>query len=598
MENRQREAGPRLHGPMRHITAAKAKDAKGTLKRLSRYLAKYKRSLALLVVLVVIGTACSLAASYLLRPAINNVAQSGDIGQLAATLLIMLLLHLTASFITYIQGRTMVTVSQHTVADLRRDLFSRLQDLSLRFFDSNPHGDIMSRFTNDLDHVSEALNMSATQVISTSIMLAGSFVIMLVTSPLLTLIILIVIPLMLFAARKIMKQSRKYFSEQQAALGSVNGYIEENAEGQRVVKVFNRQKKSVEEFENLNERLRQKSVKAQFFSGIMMPLAQSVNTVNYALTAMAGGLLAASGFLDLGGLALFLTLSTQFTRPLNEMMNQFNVIQAAIAGAERVFAVMDEKSEADEGNKTFKIKGDVRFVDVGFSYEPGKPVLKRVSFYAKPGQKIALVGSTGAGKTTIINLLARFYDVSSGSITVDGTDIRDIPLYALRGAMALVLQDTHLFTGTVLDNIRYGRLDASDDEVIEAAKLSNAHSFIKRLPNGYDTIITADGASLSQGQRQLLSIARAAVADPPILILDEATSSVDTRTEKLIEKGMDKLMEGRTTFVIAHRLSTVRNANAIMVIENGEIIERGDHSDLLKQKGRYFELYTGKTELT
>ncbi len=586
-------------GPNARLNVAKPKDAKGTLKRIWKYLAKEKGRMVLVVLLVILSSVGALVSGYLLRPVINSFLEPDGLSRVGLYLIAMLVLYLFSIAFTYLQSRVMMKTAQNTVTTIRRELFDHLQNLPLRYFDTNANGDIMSRFTNDMDYIGEALSNSVTQLISGTISFLGTFILMLVISPVLTAITLVVLPLIMLVATKIMKNSRKAFREQQSLLGEVNGYVEENTEGQKVVKVFNHQKTALLEFDEKNRRLCEAATRAQFLSGIMMPLMGSINTVNFALTASVGGLLATAGLLDLGGLGVFLQYAHSFSRPLNEITNQFNVIQSALAGAERVFAAMDEPTEPYETGTplTEAVHGDVRFENVTFGYEPEKPVLKNITLYAKPGQKIALVGSTGAGKTTIINLLTRFYDIQEGSITVDGRDIRDIPLRELRDSMALVLQDTHLFTGTVRDNIRYGRLDATDAQVEAAARLANAHSFIRRLPQGYETMLTADGANLSQGQRQLLSIARAALADPPIMILDEATSSIDTRTEKLIEKGMDRLMEGRTVFVIAHRLSTVRNANAIMVLEHGEIIERGDHDDLLLQKGRYFELYTGARQL-
>lgn len=599
----EQKRGKRLGGPGRgpntRMNTAKAKDAKGTLKRLWGYLAKQKAKLALVVALVLLSALGGLVSGYLLRPVINNFLIPGGLSVVAVYLVLMLVLYLLSILFTYLQSRVMVKTAQTVVTDICKELFDHLQDVPIRYFDTNTNGDIMSRFTNDMDHVGEALTNSVTQLVSGVISFVGTFVLMLVISPVLTAVTAVVMPLIMLIAGKIMQNSRKAFREQQSLLGEVNGYVEENTEGQKVVKVFNHQQAALSEFNEKNRQLQKASTRAMFLSGIMMPLMGSINTTNFALTATVGGLLAASGILDIGGLGVFLQYSQNISRPLNEITNQFNVIQSALAGAERVFAAMDEPMEPYESGTTLgqEIKGDVRFENVSFGYEPEKPVLKNISLFAKPGQKIALVGSTGAGKTTIINLLTRFYDIGEGRITVDGRDIRDIPLRELRDSLALVLQDTHLFTGTVRENIRYGKLSATDAQVEAAAKLANAHSFIRRLPQGYDTMLTSDGANLSQGQRQLLSIARAALADPPIMILDEATSSIDTRTEKLIEKGMDRLMEGRTVFVIAHRLSTVRNANAIMVLEHGEIIERGDHDDLIQQKGRYYELYTGAKQL-
>lgn len=507
-----------------------------------------------------------------------------------------------------------------------------MQNLPLKYFDSHTHGDLMSRYTNDIDTISEALNNSFAGVISNIIMFVGILIMMIVLNPLLTLITGTMLFVIIYMARNLASRSKYYFSQQQAKLGIVNGYIEEMIEGQKVIKVFNHEEKAIEEFLERNESLRVVSTNANTYAGLIMPVLGNLSYFNYAITSAIGGIMAIRGLFDIGSLVSFLQYTRQVSQPINQLSQQMNVILSALAGAERVFGVMEEVDEIDEGKVTLTrvevdqddtitetekrtghwawrkveedgritlilLKGDVRFKNVFFGYEKDKMVLKDISLFAKPGQKIAFVGSTGAGKTTITNLINRFYEINSGQITYDGIDVRDIQKNSLRQSLGIVLQDTHLFTGTVADNIRYGRLDATDEEVVAAAKLANAHSFIKHLPHGYNTILTGDGANLSQGQRQLLSIARAAVADPPVLILDEATSSIDTRTEKLIEQGMDKLMENRTVFVIAHRLSTIRNAKAIMVIEQGEIIERGSHEELLEQKGRYYQLYTGQFEL-
>ncbi len=493
----------------------------------------------------------------------------------------------------------------------------------------------MSRYTNDLDNVQMALEQSILQLISSVLTFVGSLVMMLVLSPLLSIVTILVLSLMFFLSAKIAGKSRKYFQDQQKNLGSVNGYVEEMVDGLKVIKVFNHEKETINEFKQRNEAYRQAATQANFYAGVIMPIMGNLNNIAYAATAFFGGILTVLSSFDIGSLAAYLQYSRQVGQPVQQITNQLNNILAAMAGAERVFEVMDSLPEVDNGDVTLvgmekkpdgalaihsngarpshwawqvpqadgtvqyiELKGDVRFQDVNFGYEPDKTVLRQLSLFAKPGQKIALVGSTGAGKTTITNLLNRFYDIQTGSIAYDGIDIKRIRKDDLRHSLGMVLQDTHLFSGTILDNIRYGRLDATDEECIQAARQVNAHSFIKRLPQGYQTFITADGTNLSQGQRQLLAITRAAVADPPVMILDEATSSIDTRTERLIEKGMDALMEDRTVFVIAHRLSTVRNSKAILVLENGEIIERGDHTDLLEQKGRYYQLYTGQSELS
>ncbi len=494
----------------------------------------------------------------------------------------------------------MLTVAQNALVKLRNDLFTKMQSLPLRYYDTNSNGDLMSRFTNDVDTIGNMLSSTLVQLFSGVLSLVGTLVLMIYTNIYLTVITLIMIPLMMRAGGAVARRSQKYFSAQQYSLGALNGYIEETITGQKVVKVFCHEEVAEEEFSILNQELRDNQIRAQFFGGIMGPVMGNLSQVNYSLTACIGGLLCVVKNFDVGGLTVFLNFSRQFSRPINEISMQVSNVFSALAGAERVFRVMDEEPEAadlPQAKVLEPMKGFVRLEDVSFGYNPEKTILKHISLYAKPGQKIAFVGSTGAGKTTITNLLNRFYDIQSGEITIDGVNIREIARENLRKNIAVVLQDTHLFTGTVRENIRYGRLDATDEEVVQAAKTASAHSFIMRLPDGYDTLLEGDGANLSQGQRQLLNIARAAISKAPILILDEATSSVDTRTEKHIEHGMDRLMKDRTTFVIAHRLSTVRNANAIMVLENGEIIERGDHDDLVAQHGRYYQLYTGLSEL-
>ncbi len=494
----------------------------------------------------------------------------------------------------------MLQVAQNALQRLREELFNHMQTLPLRFYDTGSNGDLMSRFTNDVDTIGMMLSSTLVQLLSGALSIVGTLVLMIYTNVWLTVITLAMMPVMLRAGKFVAGRSQKYFSAQQAALGAMNGYIEETVQGQKVVKVFCHEEIAEEEFGWLNADLKEKQIRAQFFGGVMGPVMNNLSQLNYGLTACIGGLLCVFRNFDVGGLTVFLGFSRQFSRPINELSMQVGNVFSALAGAERVFSVLDaepEAADAPDAVSIAPIRGEVVLDHVTFGYEPGQVILKDISLYAKPGQKIAFVGSTGAGKTTITNLINRFYDIQGGSITVDGVDVRRMHRKELRENIAMVLQDTHLFTGTVRENIRYGRLDATDEEVVEAAKTASAHSFIMRLPDGYDTMLEGDGANLSQGQRQLLNIARAAVSKAPILILDEATSSVDTRTEKHIEHGMDRLMADRTTFVIAHRLSTVRNANAIMVLEHGQIIERGDHEDLLAQKGRYFELYTGMKEL-
>lgn len=596
----------------------KPKNTKKTLHRLLSYLKNDIPLLIVVVIFVLVSTGAQLLATLKLQPIINMIGEmdEGLLGKLALELLQLIIIYLVGVAATFFQNRIMIRISQHTVLKMRKELYNKLMTLPIRFFDATTHGQVMSRFSNDMDVVSETLNSSAVQVFSSIVSLVGTLASMIWISPLLTVITLVLFPMMIGLARLIMKHSRRQFQAQQSALGELNGCIEETIEGQKVVKIFCYEEKVEEQFATVNEIYRQKATLAQILSGVMMPLMQHISTFSYVFTAAIGGLLAVRGTLDLGGIATFLNLSRQFGRPVTEISNQLNMIQSALAGAERVFEVMDYEPEpADSADSACRneenglsvwktadgtvtpVKGEVRFEHVTFGYVPDKVILHDISLYAHPGQKIAFVGSTGAGKTTITNLLTRFYDIQDGAITIDGLNLRQIRRSDLRRSLAMVLQDTHLFSGTVMDNIRYGRLDATDEECIEAAKLASAHSFINHLPDGYQTMLEGDGANLSQGQRQLLNIARAAVADPAILILDEATSSVDTRTELHIERGMDRLMKGRTTFIIAHRLSTVRSADAIMVIEHGEILERGSHDDLIAQKGRYYKLYTGQFEL-
>ena len=580
--------------------------SKATVGRILGYVGEFKHRLALVFICMLFSTAASLAGGYVLRPVINRIADAAvpaaeRLAYLGAMLGVMAGIYIVGVVSTWLQSRLMIGVSRSAIERIRNDLFTKVERLPLRFHDNQTTGELMSRFTNDVDNIGMMLDQSLMSLVSGVINLVGTLAMMIYTNIWLTLITLVFIPIFAVGGRVIINKSRKFYSAQQAALGAANGYVEESVAGQKVVKVFNHEAECVEEFGLLNGDLRGKQEKAMFFGGIMGPVMGNTTQISYALTAGIGGALCALGRFDVGGLAIFVNYARQFSRPINEISQQMATIFSALAGAERVFALMDREPEAPDAPDAVtpeKLEGHVVLDDVSFGYTPDKTVLKHISLYAKPGQKIAFVGSTGAGKTTITNLLNRFYDIDSGRITVDGIDIRQLPRDFLRKNIAMVLQDTHLFTGTVMENIRYGRLDATDAEVIAAAKTASADSFIRRLADGYDTMIEGDGANLSQGQRQLLNIARAAVSNAPILVLDEATSSVDTRTERHIEKGMDTLMATRTTFVIAHRLSTVRNADAIMVLENGEIIERGDHDDLLAMKGRYYELYTGKSELT
>ncbi len=575
------------------------------IKRLFGYIMAYRWRLALAIVCLIVSTGASMAGSYLLRPIVNNVANgeldaATRVANLGGGLALLGVIYGIGILGTYCQSRLVIGVSQNAIEKIRNDLFSKLQTLPVRFYDTENNGEVMSRFTNDVDNIGMMMDNSLMSLIQGTVTLIGTFAMMVYTNIWLTLITVAFTPIFMKLGSMIGTASHKYYSAQQAALGAVNGYIEETVNGQKVIKVFNHEGICREEFGSLNDDLRHKQMNASFFGGIMGPIMGNTSQISYSVTAGVGGVLCALGKFDIGGLAVFVNYARQFSQPINTLSMQVSTIFSALAGAERVFNIMDrepETADAPDAIDNVPLRGDVVLEHVTFGYNPDKVILKDISLYAKPGQKIAFVGSTGAGKTTVTNLLNRFYDIAEGSITIDGVDIRRYKRDFLRRNIAMVLQDTHLFTGTIMENIRYGRLDATDEEVIEAAKMVSAHSFIMRLSDGYNTRIEGDGANLSQGQRQLLNIARAALSKAPILVLDEATSSVDTRTERHIEQGMDHLMKNRTTLVIAHRLSTVRNANAIMVLENGVIIERGDHDQLLEQKGRYYELYTGKKEL-
>ncbi len=580
---------------------------KNTLKTLGRLLAYLSHERAVLIgalVAALVYTAASLTSSYMLRPVLNLLTEEGKtpserLTSLAIGIALMALVYAISIFSQWLQQRLMLSVSQRSLKRMRSDLYRKLQSLPIKYFDTHQSGDIMSRFTNDVDTVGEMLNTTLIQIISGAITIVGTVVLMIYTNWILGLITLIMTPVLTYVSRLIMKKGRNAYKEQQKNLGMLNGFSEEIISGQKVVKVFNHEAVAIDEFDFLNEELVESQIKAQFRSGIMGPVTHQLCNVSYGIVACVGGLLVALRGFDYGGLAISLNFTRSFNRPINEISMQMNVIFSALAGAERVFEVLDEKSEeqGEDEISPAEIKGHIVLDNVSFGYTPDTTVLHNISLYAKPGQKIAFVGSTGAGKTTVTNLLSRFYDINEGTITVDGIPIEKIDRATLRRNVAMVLQDTHLFTGTVRENIRYGRLDATDEEVIEAAKIASAHSFIINLENGYDTVLENDGANLSQGQRQLLNIARAAISKAPILILDEATSSVDTRTEKHIDEGMDRIMENKTTFVIAHRLSTVRSSNAIMVLEKGRIVERGDHDELLKLGGRYADLYNEIIEL-
>ncbi len=644
-------------GPGGKMKFEKPKNTKKTLLRLLSYVTQKKALLIVVFILVLFSSLANVIGTYLLTPIINEIGNmlstgSRDFTTIIKFLCVLAVIYILGALAQYTYSRLMLNVSHGTLNTLRRDLFEHLQDLPIKYFDTHTHGELMSRFTNDVDTIREAISNGLVQTMSSLVTVVGIFIMMLYISPALTCLIIVMLVVMLNIIKVIGGRSSRYFRRQQMAVGAVNGYIEELIEGLKVVKVFCREDKAKNAFAGINENYRKAATNAHTFASILMPIMGNLSYFNFAATAALGAFIilkvgdtalggvtglflgGAAGVLSIGSLASFLQYTRQFSNPVTQVSQQMNSILAALAGAERIFEIIDETPEEDNGYVTLVyanvdengnvtesetrtgtwawkhphsadgsvtytlLKGDVRFHNVTFSYNGKKTVLKNVSLYAKPGQKIAFVGSTGAGKTTITNLINRFYDIQEGKITYDGINIKKIKKDDLRRSLAMVLQDTHLFTGTVEDNIRYGKLDATHEDIVKAAKIANADSFITRLPDGYNTMLTGDGSNLSQGQRQLLAIARAAVADPPVLILDEATSSIDTRTERLIEKGMDSLMQGKTVFVIAHRLSTVRNSNAIMVLENGEIIEKGDHDTLLEEKGKYYKLYTGQFELS
>lgn len=645
----------------KYVGYKRPKDTKKAIKHLLVYLGHYKWMFMLVALLVLISAGANVAGTYLVKPVVNHFIVPGDMEGLLKAVIAMGVMYACGALCTFGYNRIMVKVSQKVIQDIRNDLFAHVQKLPLKYFDAHTHGELMSRFTNDVDTVQEAMNNSFAMIIQSFIMLFGTLIMMMVLSVRLSVIVIVFLVIMFFFIKFNSKHSKKYFNRQQEELGKINGFVQEMMAGQKVEKVFNHEQKNFEKFCEMNESFRKESTNALAFAGMMIPTIVSLSYHNYAVSACVGGLFTLKGLMDLGSLSSYLIYVRQSAMPLNQFTQQVNFLLSALSGAERIFDMMDERPEIDEGSVTLcnavknadgsltecsqytgvfawkvpaelntywnsdsykekvksqpidknmdkaaandgtylvELRGDVRFKNVVFGYVPGKTILNDVTLYAKPGQKIAFVGSTGAGKTTIINLINRFYDIQSGTITYDGIDIKDIKKDDLRKSLAMVIQDTHLFTGTIADNIRYGKLDATDEEVRNAALIANADSFIRRLPDGYNTMLYSDGSNLSQGQRQLLAIARAAIAKAPVLILDEATSSVDTRTEGLIEKGMDAIMEGRTVFVIAHRLSTVRNSKAIMVLEKGQIIERGSHDELLEQKGRYYQLYTGQFELS
>ena len=603
----QRRRGP-MGGHGRMMSGEKAKDFKGSMAKLFRYMGRYKFRFILMFIFAVAGTVFSIVGPKILGKAttelfnglVAKVNGTGEIdfGKIGMILLWTLGLYVLSACFSFVQGFVMSGISNDVTYNLRKDISKKINRLPLNYYESRTNGEILSRITNDVDTLQMSLNQSLTQLITSVTTLIGVFIMMLSINVWMTLAALLILPVSMFIIQTVMKHSQKYFQDQQSYLGKVNGQIEENFGGHNVVRVFNKENDVVEEFEKDNQKLYESAWKSQFFSGMMMPIMQFVGNLGYVMVALLGGVFVIKKSIEVGDIQSFFQYIRNFTQPIQQIAQVTNLLQSSAAASERVFEFLEEPEESQNEKNPVDINtltGDVQFEHVKFGYNPDKIVLHDINMYAKPGQKIAFVGSTGAGKTTITNLINRFYDIQDGKIRYDGININHIKKDDLRRSLGIVLQDTNLFTGTIMDNIRYGRLNAADEECIAAAKLANADGFIKRLPDGYNTVLTGGGANLSQGQRQLLAIARAAVADPPVLILDEATSSIDTRTEKLVQRGMDALMTGRTSFVIAHRLSTVRNADCIMVMEQGRIIERGTHDQLMEEKGRYYQLYTGKS---
>lgn len=591
------------------------KNLTATLKTLMRYLLNSKLALFVVLVTVILSSVANIAGTYFIRPLVNNFIAHKDVAGLLRMIILIAVIYIIGVISSYVSARLMMTIGQNTIEFMRAQLFDHIQKLPIRFFDTNKHGDLMSRFTNDFESIQNMFNNTVLMLIISSLQIVLTLIMMVLLSPLLTISIIIMLSIILFVVKTIGMKSAKYFGAQQKDIGVLNGFIEEHIEGQKVIKAFNHEKIILEEFDTLNEKVLSTAKQAQFYANTMFPVLGSLGYINYAVTATLGGFLTISGFMDIGALASFLQYTRMFTMPIAQISQQVNVLLSALAGAERIFNILEESQEIDagtvrlqsdekgnfywqqDGKRIADVVGKIILENVDFGYNPNVPILKNVNVWAEPGLKVAFVGATGAGKTTITNLINRFYEINSGKITFDGIDVTEINKEDLRKTISIVLQDTHLFTGTIADNIRYGRLDATDEEVVQAAKLANAHSFIKRLPKAYHTQITGDGEGLSQGQRQLLAIARAAIANPKVLILDEATSSIDSHTEVQISKGMDRLMAGRTSFVIAHRLSTIRNADVIMVMDHGEIIERGNHEALMEKEGIYYKLYTGQLEL-